>query len=330
MFRLKPLGIVIAVTLFVGSGLWYRGLSRAALPGDDILKAAYRAERSTDYETRLETETRYNGRRQTATASAYYKAGGLSLIRYETPPLDGLILGNDGRRNWRYDARRRVVDCGSDSEKDSPANPRRIELLFQNYNIRWEGQDRVAGRIADIVRISRKAGGGASRRLWIDRERRIILRSDEYDSDGKLTVRTASRSVAFRPQPAHRFQPPARSVRVRQEAALRPMEAAPLSEAVGFQVLLPRYIPAGYRYEGSYLDRCRCGCGMKAAYSRYGDGLNVISVFQCAHCMGDGKPCAIIETGHSKIANIFHRQMSFVIVGDVPQGELQQMADSLP
>jgi len=310
---------------------WLALRNRSADEGEWLLLRARTAAHSTDYRGTLSTKTFYEGRSRVIQARAYYKAGGRSRIEYTSPPLNGVILGNDGRRQWRFDSSRHtVVFNAPEAQREPLSESGRFRLLLENYHPHREGTDRIAGRPVAIIHLHRREGSGPFKRLWIDLEKAIVLRCDEFDGDGRLLMRTVYNAIAFAPQPDALFEPPRKAKTVLKEKWPRPMDLSGLSKAVGFPVLLPHYLPPGYVYDGSYLDKCQCGCGMKATYSRYVDGLSVISVFQCAHCMGDGRPCTIIDSGHSKIANVFHRHMSFVIVGEIPQRELQKMADSLP
>src|SRR4029078_7187727 len=101
-------------------------------------------------------------------------------------------------------------------------------------------------------------------------------------------------SLALRDEPEASFHPPLSYLnRVTSNPATEgvPLPRQEIARRVGFEVLLPRYVPPGYRLTGSFVNRDKCACGDEAARSEYSDGLSTISVFQCGHPCQKGGSC---------------------------------------
>ncbi len=112
------------------------------------------------------------------------------------------------------------------------------------------------------------------------------------------------------------------------------MSREQLAREVGFKMKTPSYVPGGYRLDGYRLYECPCGCGHKSAYVRYTDGLECISIFQCAAgsaCMEEAKcPTHAVKCfvrGQTSVMT--DKDVSAVVIGNLKPEELQKITESL-
>ncbi|GEM_PF-1135928 len=104
------------------------------------------------------------------------------------------------------------------------------------------GEDRVAGRTADIVAIT---GPATTRRFWIDRGTGLRLKTEEYNKDGRLLSSSYYASLDLKPRFSDDdFRPPADARLIRE--ARRRFPNLPAAEKAGVRVRTPRWVPEGY------------------------------------------------------------------------------------
>ena len=65
-----------------------------------------------------------------------------------------------------------------------------LALLTRNYEAAVEGREAVAGRPSDVV-VVRRAGSSPLARFWLDTATHLVLRREDYDSDGR-TLRASA------------------------------------------------------------------------------------------------------------------------------------------
>lgn len=306
-----------------------------------LLKQAYAAEKTVAYTAVM--EVRAAGR--PAAALKVWNSRGRKRMEYLSGPARGRVLIDDGRAVYWLDegGRTAVSTPGTDG-------PERIDLILRNYSVASKGTATVAGRKAVVIRISPKRQPGPSRTLWIDQETKLILRSESYASDGTLKAASRITSINLKPRLSEalfqvpegwRIQPPPPEERTR-------WTLTELSRRLGITVTEPEYLPAGFELEGMYLVRMG-RMQREAAHIRYVDGLNSLSVFQ--HPVGPGRgqgpgggrgrrwrggrgPDADLDVQPLGAVGRMVRLLRFgrmcVVVADLPEKELEKVANSLP
>ena len=76
-------------------------------------------------------------------------------------------------------------------ESSLPAGPfarafvRRYDAISRYYDLTFYGEDRVAGRSAVRLAVTPMDGDRFGYRLWLDRQTRLLLRSELVDADGR-------------------------------------------------------------------------------------------------------------------------------------------------
>jgi hypothetical protein len=115
----------------------------------------------------------------------------------------------------------------------------------QNWRINDPGvEEFVAGRRTIVIEVRRRVpGAGGWYRAWIDPDTALVMRADEMDAAGALVSRVAFASFTLTPDlsaaPLHGDRSP--GVAFDRDADN--------SALLGFQLLDPTILPAGYRFE---------------------------------------------------------------------------------
>ncbi|MGQ9523225.1 MAG: sigma-E factor regulatory protein RseB domain-containing protein [Armatimonadota bacterium] len=315
-------------------------VSAQSIDARALLKQAYAAEKAVPYTAVLEVRTAAGP----STRLRVWSSGGRKRMEYLSGPTQGRVLVDDGRTvYWLNPAERTAVATPTPEAADS------IDLVFRNYSVTVVGTESTAGRKALAVRISPKRPPGPSRRLWIDSRTKLILRSENYASDGSLKTASKVVSITFMPELSQeQFRVP-RGWQVQGPSASGQSRwtVAELSRQLGIPVSEPRYLPPGFVLDGMYLVRMG-RMGREAAHIRYVDGLNSLSVFQHAGGPGRGPRAGgqggrrwrggrnaateeVQELGSvGRLIRVPRPGRICVVVADLPEAELQKVADSLP
>lgn len=200
------------------------------------------------------------------------------------------------------------------------------------YELRDEGEGRVAGRDARVLLLQPRDALRYAQRVWADRETGLMLRAEVLDGGGQVLESTGFSSVEIgvRAQPESVLQP------IRQLAGLRVLRPAQVATALeaegwalakplpGFRLTACVKRPAGGdsagRGENQWPE------GLQAVFS---DGLTHVSLFiEPFDSARDRRPLrAQFGATHSLSA----RKGDFwlTIVGDAPLDTLQSLFDAL-
>jgi outer membrane lipoprotein-sorting protein len=315
--------------------------SAQTINAPELLRKAYAAEKTTAYSAVVEVRTAGG----TTATMKVWSSRGRKRIEYLSEPARGQILIDDGRALYRLNEAEKAAVW-----MPTPEGSERLDLIFRNYKVTVEGTEDVAGRKAFLLRIAPKQPPGPSKRLWIDRETKLILRSESFASDG--TLKTASRmtSLTLNPKLSEGLFSIPEGWRIQKPPADEQTRwtASELSKRLGIKISEPGYLPPGFVLEGMYLVRM----GMmrwEAAHIRYVDGLNSLSVFQRPLRQGPGQgrgrwggwrwrggrgPDTEQEAwavgGVGRLIRVVRPGKMYIVVADLPEKELRKVADSLP
>ncbi len=145
--------------------------------------------------------------------------------------------------------------------------------FLQNWRVDDTGaEERVAGRRAAIIEVRRKvASEGSWYRAWIDPETALVMRADEMDKDGTLLSRVAFLSFTLTPDlaaaPLHGDRSPGVPFDLQSDT----------TAILGFQLLRPTILPAGYRIERA--ESLTAGSNTWARLA-FGDGVEELFFLQ--------------------------------------------------
>jgi len=285
-----------------------------ASEGAQALARAWQAERQYDY-VGIQA-TRAAAREVEVVVEVAHVKGGITCRHFLAPPkLAGhgaiitprgrLRLGAAGVAHWRTGLR-------AESADDLP-------LLLRNYQVVATGMETVAGREVQGYLIRPKRPGNPSKRIWLDRESGLMLKSALRNWEGKPVVESEFRQIKI----GRNLPEAASQCRLPPEPAPAPHPRPRLD----FTPVQPSYLPAGYQYQGQEVIMAR---GRPTAHLRYSDGLNTISLFEQ---QGAGPARDLPARRNMGFSSFLYRrlgQMDAAVIGDLPPEELQRLMDSLP
>lgn len=302
------------------------------------LRAAQNAEERLTLRATLNTAT---FSRQTPASSQVVvcrKPGGCRW-EYQAPALNGLVMIEKGDAVMRLDPAQKIASVGCARHEVAA-----FDLLLKNYTVTAERTEPIIGRPADVLVVKHREPGRPAKKVWVDRATSLILRTEYYDCEGRLATLTFYTDIAWNPPlDDSLFEVPDgwKKVALEDDAA-RHWTRESLSKEVAFNVREPASLPAGFTLDGFHLYHCRCA--VASAHLRYVDGLNSVSIFerytQCpgrgpgrgfgwGKGRGGGRNCQLLA---NQPGRMFVRQvgdLSFILIGDLPEAELARIADSI-
>lgn len=299
------------------------------------VRAAYEAEGKVTLSGVMRTTSSLQAGEISSEVAVYRKTG-ITRYEYRSPELRGLVLIDRGDTLIRLDPTTRTATV--ETVHRSPAT---VDLVLKNYQAVLVGQEQVLGRQTDVVTLKPKQGSGPSRKLWIDRATGVVLRTEQYNSGGKLVSRSLFLSVDWKASPPDNlFTIPEgwRQVNAPLQTE-RHWEKGELSRRLGFTVREPGYVPPGFVLDGFHL--VIRPNAQPSAHIRYVDGLNSISIFehrcppgrgrgfQWGRRMGRRGNCEFFTSAEGNVLVKEVGGIRFIVVGDLPEGELQKVIDSL-
>lgn len=296
------------------------------------------------------------GAKRPRKVNVWYLPGG--RLRRDLPGPKGSIARSviaDGTSVWFYDRIRKAAWKGGprDAEDGSwPIAGKELDLLIKNYSVRLLPKTiRVAKRLCRIVEVA-SPQGRPLRQLWVDQEYGLPLEVRAYGPDGSIASSFRFIRVEFGlnlNEDLFRFSPPAGTeiIPSRRRPNYLDLEQWVYGER---NPILPRWIPQGFELESSDITLYR---GARVLHSRYSDGVEAFSFFQCPDKVRLAPPDAPMSRlelgagGHAELAEgvqwpgetvgsgarllqwrLHHRR--FILVGRLPVETMKRMAESLP
>ncbi len=299
------------------------------------VRAAYRAESTVQLSGVMRTTSTLQAGEVSSEVLVYRKAG-MTRYEYRSPELRGLVLIDRGNALIRLDPAARTATV--ETVHRSPVG---VDLVLRNYQAVLAGHEQILGRQTDVVTLQPRHGSGPSRKLWIDRATGMVLRTEQYNSGGKMVSRSLYLSVDWKANPSDSlFTIPEGWKQVNAPVQTeRHWEKEELSKRLGFSVREPGYLPQGFVLDGFHLV-LRPGA-QPSAHIRYVDGLNSISVFehrcppgrgrgfQWGRRMGRRGNCEFFASSEGNLLVKEVGGIRFIVVGDLPEDELQKVIDSI-
>lgn len=294
-------------------------------------------------------ETAYRGRKvvvdfgsatpQVTTMSVICQPGGRE--RREFHATHGILV-HDGVASWQYFPDRGVVlKRPGRSEGGEVLRPEQLRRTLPAYEVRLIAAGTVAGRASRALEfLPRERGTRPRRRVWVDADTGLVLRTEVYDADDRLAWLSVFEALEYRPQLppgafTMRVPPGARVVEAGADPCLEPEEAERRS---GLPAMLPAYLPGGFSRQCIQAVG-RPGYGEIQAV--YGDGLTLLSFFSSSKFRDPGGAGGgAVEIGPwpgrwhdlGLVRGITWRApwAHLALLGELSRGELQRIAASVP
>lgn len=198
--------------------------------------------------------------------------------------------------------------------------------LFERYELRAEGSDRVAGHDAAVYLLQPRDDARFAQRLWVERRSGLLLRTDVLSPEGRVLESAAFSDVTIgvKPQP----EVVLRSMKkLDGYRVLRPALIATELAAEGWQIVpVPGFVQVrGVRRSVAPSESDEAGAVLQAVFS---DGLTHVSVFiepyrEGRHRAGQ----TAIGATHTLMRR--HEQWWVTVMGDVPMSTVVRFADAV-
>ena len=249
----------------------------------------------------------------------------------------------DGVSAWQYFPERGVViKRPARGEGGEVLRPEQLQRALASYAVRVVPSERIAGRRSRALEFTPRQAGSRPRRLvWVDEETGLILRTEVYGTDRRLSWLSVFEDLEYRPAldaEAFRMQVPpgVRVVESSDEPCLEPADAERLA---GLPVALPAYLPEGFVRQ---CIRARRRSDYGEIQVVFGDGLSLLSLFASTRFREPaavGESASAVAVGHSTgrwhdlglVTGISWRApwAYLALLGELSRDELHKIAGSV-
>lgn len=302
--KASPQGLAFAALVLAST------LAHAAPSGDELLRAMRSSQERVAYTA---TETTVRSGAPTVVARVQ-SSGGKRRIEYLAPAImKGDLLIDDGQTLWRYHrAEKSAVKTRTPAKSDAP-QPAAKRGHFAVSN---QGRSTFAGRKAWVVALTSRSSQRVVRKIWIDEWTKIRLRSQGFDSNGKVQETTSLTNLKFGsvPASAFRWSPPS-GTKISNAGTLY-MRLSQAQRKADW-VRAPTKLPRGYAFESVVVNT-------DDAWMRYSNGVRRFSIFQKRTADMSSKSLSPAGSGW-----YWQKGGSRFVLAGLPKTQAQQVATSV-
>ena len=210
--------------------------------------------------------------------------------------------------------------------KPFPVVPRDFDTLLRTYSLEDAGEDRMAGKMTRVIAITPRDAFRYGYRYWIDRDTRMLLKSDLTDVDGKAIEQVMfTRLEVGKEIPADALKPSLTGdgyTWTTQQNGKPGAAAGPGTP--GWRVA---QLPAGVRMTNFQRKRIHQD-GDRAEHMVFSDGLATVSVYIEMQA-DDGGFTGLSSRGAVNAYGSLVDGYQVTVVGEVPPATVQMMAQSV-
>jgi len=272
-----------------------------------------------------------------------------NLTRTEYLPSSASTSGfrtviSDGKSTWHYEPSLQVVfhmpqasslpdSNAGNVESEDFNNTRDMFLIRANYDISLVATENLVGREAYVIKLEPRYPGNPSRKIWVDMEYPLILRTEKYGPDSVMSSVSFYNQIEFFPQLSEDLfeldiAPNVAKVELPVSGKLIPLDE--LEQEANFPIPVPGFVPPGYVIEGGLLSLYKA---FPAAHIRLTDGLNTISYFVSPRISRDRREednvSTMSDASGAKVLRWSRQGHDFTLVGEVDESLLIRMAQSV-
>ncbi|MBI3092599.1 MAG: DUF4367 domain-containing protein [Candidatus Tectomicrobia bacterium] len=269
------------------------------------------------------------------------------FLHTNNQPAD--VVVNDGNYLWHYQPLRGLVEKrkAPSLQQRRTLQLRTLDLIKENYAVKVQALEQpLDGRRADLLEFSSKLESARLlRRVWIDRETGLALRTEVYGLDARLTHLSYFTRINFSPAVySETFE-----LRVPNSTRMRTVEELSLStlreisqefeRSQSVRVHRPSYLPPGFSIIRSQVQSVN---SEKKVLLKFSDGLNTLLLYQTVLPSAPrpsnqpsrpidigGVAGHIFELGYVRALK-WHRDGNYyTLVGNLPEEELVRTAASI-
>lgn len=211
-------------------------------------------------------------------------------IAYLSGPLKGQHSGFSDRVFWRQNASGQLLPYAQTFAAPKKISERRFERMRANYRAQLRAPGEIAGRPVEVIELrpARPLRGttGPARRVFVDDATGLILRTEAFNSRLQPVSHSTFSRLDLQPQiVANDFHEAAEITSAAEGNFWRGEELGDDARAVELQTGIEppqsATIPRGWTRDGFGIHRYDGPDEMRpiAAFTRYTDGLNVLTLF---------------------------------------------------
>lgn len=311
----------------------------------ELLRRSYLADNNLSYSADVVTTATY-GSQKMETRAHLVRAPRRLTVSYRSGDRRGLEGGYNERWFWRRDSKDAPMRAYSSvAYRPAEMAALRFDQFIRNYGGEIVRSEQVAGRLCDVVEVRRnqplEGTQGPFKRLWLDRETAITLRADAFNCQGKLVQRSTLTNLQLQPKVSPTtFVPPHKMFAIAQKSSWNTEELgddrAKVVKMTGIHPPEPTWLPSGFVFDSVGMQRTSLAKGAPlASLARYGDGLNVITVFAfktAAHSAGKTDSVANDLSCTFGTGSMAMRQapngVTLIAIADLPTPMLKRILDN--
>jgi sigma-E factor negative regulatory protein RseB len=219
---------------------------------------------------------------------------------------------------------RRVMVSKRPGDFLPPRPPRGLEALPGHYTAELEGEARVAGRSAHVVHVGPADHYRYGYRIWIDKDTRLLLRSDLLSVEGEAVERIMFTELRpLESVPASRFEPTLEGLEYTRHG--NQAAASTVLEDPAWRVT---DLPPGFRTV-SHRREAMPPHGTAVQHSVFTDGLASVSVFVEPHDSDEMPLEGLSRMGAVHAFGLEHDGHHVTAVGEVPAMTVRRIARSV-
>jgi peptidoglycan/xylan/chitin deacetylase (PgdA/CDA1 family)/negative regulator of sigma E activity len=303
------------------------------------LRSGATAPRRVSYEG-IKSITVWGGQVEASQVQIYHAAPDMTRLEYfPAGAQPKRIVVIKGRILMEYSpARHEIIERPAPEADEERLTRDVLPRILSSYNVSFGGMESVAGRPVRVINVEGKMAGRPSLRIWIDRERRLILRFERYKPDGTLQESSTFLSIQYDPTfTADLFTVPApQGTQVQQQGRPRNLSLEEIARRVGFTPQVPSRVPSGFQLTRAVVRQVQ---GQPTAVFVYSDGVSSLTLFESRGAKAGPRGRAvrigpvegvITSRGALTVVHWNARGISYTLVGDLPQDDLVQVASSVP
>lgn len=238
----------------------------------------------------LDSTYRINARKIVVLSSDRYEFGSMSVSVLQSrggevlttvvQPLSmqGFKTIDDGKTLKSYCPDLKKVWFQESPRVHQPTADYRLSIAERNYRISHrEVDEKISGRAITLVTADARSVEMPTRRYFLDRETRTLLRLETVDEKGRATSLMDTRAIEFLAT-VQRSQFNALPTNIKPEPMETPLRTSPGKAAVevNFRPILPSRLPLGFEIEGVDVLREK---GANLVALRITDGLATATVY---------------------------------------------------
>ncbi len=254
-----------------------------------LLRRSFVTDNTLTFSADAETTAMY-GQRKMKTFAHLARAPRRLTISYLSGDRRGLTAGYNEHWFWRREGKAAPMQAyASVALRPDEMASQRFALMVRNYVGVSLRSERVYGRLCDVVELRRRqhldGTKGPVKQLWLDRESGLTLRTDAFNCMGNLVLRSTLANLRLAPHKSSiAFVTPATMKGIAQKTSWKSEELGAnrvkVEQMTGIEPPEPRWLPVGFSFDSVGLHRASFATGSPlSALARYGDGLNVLTVF---------------------------------------------------